>query len=170
MTMKKFLSSTILLTYVLSVSPTLAQSAVDVPPAPEPFPAEPDLGAAISPIKKGYPAPFTGVLLSPKAIATIIAELNSINGRIKIETDRVRGECLANCDFKVNEVKIKAEADAKIGAAHLKFATDENLVLQARLKKVEESRPNLMLWTGGGVVGGVALTILTVFAVSQASR
>jgi hypothetical protein len=167
---KKFISSVVLLTYVLSATPALAQSAVDVPPAPEPFPSEPDLGAAITPLKKGYPAPFTGVLMSPKAVATVIVELNSFDDRIKIEVDRALGECQARCDFKVNEVKIKAESDAKISAAHLKFLSDENTVLQNRLKKVEESQPNLMLWAGGGLVGGIAMTVLTVFAVSQASR
>lgn len=147
---------------------------ITLPDAPKLVPGEPDVGAAISPMKKGQIAPFTGVLLSPKATATLIAQLNVLQEQIKIEVDHARAEEKAKCDFRVAEVQTTAEADRKVLQAQVDARNKEINVLTGVIKQHEENRPNTPLWvglgTGVGFVVGAGLTILTVYAVNQAQK
>lgn len=131
---------------------------------------EPDPGNTISPMKKGQIAPFTGVLLSPMAVATVITELGSIDEKIKIETDKAVGKCVAESDFNFKEAQSKYLADKKV----LQASVDEKLkriqVLQDEIKKKEAEQTNPYLWTGIGFAGGVAVTVLTAFAITQATK
>jgi nucleotide-binding universal stress UspA family protein len=61
-----------------------------------PLPEE-NVGAAISPMRKGNKAMFTGVLLSPLAIATLITELKSAELVTEIEVKRAKDEAAAWC-------------------------------------------------------------------------
>ena len=139
-------------------------------PLPKPIPGEVDVGAAVSPMRKGQIAPFTGVLMSPKATASIIVELNSISTKIQIEVNKVKSEDKAYCDSRVNEANITAETRVKIMQATIDFNTKERKILEDRLKREESSSPNVALWAGGGFVIGVATTVLTVFAINKASN
>ena len=159
--MKKFFTS-LLIGSMISMSVPAFADPPSIPDAPSLVEGEKDVGAAISPMKKGQTAPFTGVLLSPKAVATVTVELQSIAEKVKIEVSRATDEATARCDARVNEEKIKAEAGVKILNAQLESRLAENKILTDRLEKEEKSKPNLMLWTGGGVVVGVALTVLVV--------
>ena len=53
---------------------------------------EPNPGAAISPLRKGNKAPFTGVHLSPEAVATLLAHYKFLADQIEIEVNRAREE------------------------------------------------------------------------------
>lgn len=164
-----------LLSFVLCIVILLTPFAsradgVSLPEPPQPVPGEVDVGAAVSPMKKGQVAPFTGVLLSPKATAVIVTQLNSIDEMIKIEVDKAKAESKAQCDFALAEQKNALETDKKI----LQASIDEKLkrinALENKVKEAEASRPNTTLWTGLGFAAGVTVTVLTVYAVSQASR
>lgn len=157
--------------------PVFAQDpipTVTLPQPPVPAPGEPDVGAAISPMKKGNIAPFTGILLSPKAAATIIANLNALQEQIKVEVDHARAEEQAKCDFRVSETTTRLETDKKILRAQVDEQGKRIVIITDQLKKEETSRPNTSLWvgvgTGVGFVLGVAATVLTVYAVNQASK
>jgi len=166
---KKFLPIFLCIALTSATFPALADG-MSIPDPPKPVPGEIDVGAAISPMKKGQVAPFTGVLLSPKAVAAVIVELNSINDRIKIEVDKTKAEAKAQCDFKVAEIKTTTDADKKILQAQVDEKQKEITVAQDQLKKMEDSKPNVMLWTSLGFVGGVVMTVVTVYAVSQATK
>lgn len=162
--MKKFLS-TLLIGSMLSMSlPAFADPTPALPEAPALVAGEPDVGAAVSPMKKGQTAPFTGVLLSPRAVATVTVNLQSIEEKIKIEVNRATELAKVKCDADVNAEKIKAEADTKVFQAQLEARNAELKILTDRLEKEEKAKPNLLLWTGGGVLGGVLLTVLVVHA------
>lgn len=152
-------------------SPTVT---VTLPQPPAPAPGEPDVGAAISPMKKGQIAPFTGILLSPKATATIIANLNALQEQIKIEVDHARAEEQAKCDFRVSETTTHLEADKKILQAQVDDRGKQITILTDQLKKEEANRPNTPLWvglgTGAGLIIGVGLSALTVYAIGHASK
>lgn len=155
---------------VFAQETTQDPSAVQLPASPEPWPAEPDVGPAVSPIKKGYPAPFTGVLLSPQAVAIVTVEIEHISDKIKIEVDKAVADNDAKWTYKLNEQKIKFDADQKVLMAQLDASKSENKILYERLDKVEKSQPDLMLWVGGGFVAGILTTVLTTYAVTQASK
>ena len=131
---------------------------------------EADVGAALSPMKKGDKAPFTGVLLSPKAVATLIAQMGTLQEQIKIEVDHAVAVNSAQCDFKTSEQKTTSDADKAILQAQLEARKKDIAALDDQLKKEQSSRSNVPLWTGLGAVGGIVVTVLTVFAVSRATK
>lgn len=139
-------------------------------PTVEPIPGEPTIGAVISPLKKGQVAPFSGVLLSPKAIASMIVEMKSFDERLSIEIERVKGESAAQCDFEINKVKIRADADKEIAQAKLDESLRRIDVYEEMAREQQESATSPVTWGGIGFVLGVATTILIVYASSQASR
>lgn len=126
---------------------------------------EQDVGAVITPLKKDQPAPYTGTLLSPKAAANITVQLGSVPEKIKIETDRVKAECDVNCSFKLNELKINNDADVKVLKASIESKDKQIQVLNEQLSKTSSS-PNYFLYAAS-FVGGVVVTVLSVFAVSS---
>lgn len=175
--MKKLIASLLVGAQLALSVPTFAQdapakqaTAVTIPQAPTPLPGEPDVGAAVSPMRRGQVSPFTGILLSPKAIATIMVELNSIQDVVKIETDRVKAEADARCEFRVSQLKIAMEADAKIAQAKLDARQRELDVVTERLKKVENSSPDPLLWGGLGFGAGALSVILTIVIVQATER
>lgn len=140
-----------------------------IPPVTTPA-TEVDVGSAVSPMKKDDRAPFSGVLLSPRAIATILSQFRNQKEQTKIEVDHAVSVERAQQEYKISELKTSTETDKKILEAQLAARKKEILILDERLKKEESSKANLPLWTGVGVGGGIAITILTVFAISSASK
>lgn len=178
--MKKFIASLLIGAQFSIALPAFAQDPVPVkatitlPAVPAPVPGEKDVGAAISPMKKGQVAPFTGIELSAAATATIIAQLNSIQDQVKIEVDHARSEEQAKCTFNVSEVTTHLTADKKVLQAQVDDQTTQIAVLTAQLKKEEVATPSRTTWfmIGGtvGAVVGVGLSALTVYAIHQSSK
>src|SRR6478609_1641740 len=178
MNLRKFTAFALITAQLSVVGPAFA----DPTPPPQQItlptvelqPGEPNVGAALSPMKRGQTAAFTGVLLSPRATAQLVVQLNSINDQIKIEVDHARAEEKAQCDFKVSETTTTLTADKKVLHANVDFQGRQIDILNDQLKKEEQSRPNTGLWTGLGVAGGfvvgVGITLLTVVVVGQASK
>jgi hypothetical protein len=154
---------------VLITSPAFADPVV-LPTAPQQVDGELDVGAAVSPMKKGQTAPFTGVLISPKALATITVELKTIQEKINIEITRVKAEETARCEFIVENQRIKLSADSMVLQAKNSSLLEQNKILQDRINKEEKSRPNVLLWTAGGFAGGVVVVLLTSFVQNSASN
>jgi hypothetical protein len=144
---------------VSSTVPVWAQQP-DVSPVPVLQPGESDVGAAISPMKKGQVAPFTGVLLSPAASAKISVDYESLSKQIKIAVDQATAEAGARCDARVNEVSIHANADKRVADAQLEASKKENVILNERIKKQEDDRPNVILWLGGGFLAGLGAAVV----------
>lgn len=170
MNVKRLVSSLLLCTIVMSPVTAFADDfSITLPVPPALQPGEKDVGAAISPLKKGQVAPFTGVELSPLAVATIIAELNSFADKVKIETDRARAEEQAKCDFRLSEAQAKATADLKVSQAQLTDTKNQVNILNDQVAKLEKDRPNMPFWMGlaglGGLLVGVGVSVLTVFAI-----
>lgn len=123
----------------------------------------------ITTVQKGAPAPFTGVLLTPEAVAKVIAEAKDCPKRIEVEVDRARGEEKARGEKAVAD----AQADAKRDKAILQAGIDQRdgMVkdLTTRLEKSEQARSNTWLFAGGGLLAGAAIVILSVVAVGAAN-
>lgn len=171
--MKRFIASLLIAGQLAAAAPAFADP-ITLPAPPPPVAGEVDVGAAISPMKKGQIAPFTGILLSPKATATIIAQLNSIQDQIKIEVDHARAEEAAKCQYKVDETTNRLETDKKILQAQVDDKGKQVNILTEKLKQEEANRPNTPLWVGlgagAGVVVGIGISVLAVWATSHASK
>lgn len=119
----------------------------------------------ITPVQKGAPAPFTGVLLTPEAVAKIVAEAKDCPKRVEVEVERARGEE----KIRGEKALADAQADAKRDRAVMQAGLDQRdgmiKDLTTRLDKSEQARSNMWLFAGGGVLAGAAIVILSVVAV-----
>ena len=139
-------------------------------PKVELMPGEKDPGLALSPMKKSQKAPFTGVLLSPSAVANIIVDLESIDEKIRIEVNAAVQKQIATCEKTTSDLNTKHEADIKILRADI---DDKSVTISAKeeeIKKLKSEQTNPWVWAGIGAASGIALTLLTTFAVSKATK
>ena len=180
MKIKNFISTFVLLSFLLP-NFAIAQSVPSPDPDPRPLdmpspsllPGEKDPGLAMSPMKKRQRAPFTGVLLSPAAVANIIVEYETIEERIHIEVMNALARSKADCDKQLMDKKTEYTADKKIMESSIrsKDAMIKSLDVEVkRLNDEKNSRWHPGAWIGIGAASGIALTILTAFAISKASQ
>jgi len=124
----------------------------------------------ISPLKKGQKAPFTGVELSPKAVAEMMTMISSVDDEIKIEVDKTKSDVMAQCNFKSAEQRTICETNAKITLAQLNEQKSVNSTLINQLKKEESKHSNTFLMLSLGFASGTIATILSVFAITQITK
>ena len=110
----------------------------------------------MTPLDKGKPAPYPGVLLSPPAIASIIADKESVPEQIKIEVEKVRQEEQTLANYKLAESIVKSDTDKKILQTQLDNTLKSKNEIQEELIK-ERNKPSG--WTYVGI--GAGLTVLT---------
>tara|TARA_B100000073_G_scaffold324261_1_gene307013 strand:+ start:316 stop:753 length:438 start_codon:yes stop_codon:yes gene_type:complete len=119
-------------------------------------------------LKKNDPAPFSGTLFSTSAAARIAIELENSQ---------------ATCNLKIGEAVEKQKAydkfqldlkQASIDACFEKYTVVTELkqnqidYMSEQLKK--NTGPQPAWWFAGGVVGGITVTVLSAWALSQASN
>jgi len=131
---------------------------------------QPPVEPTIVPVRPGSIIPWPGLLLNPAAVAQIKVELDSAKQQCAIVTKRAVDEQKAHDDYELALQKAAAERAQAEAAASIKTKTSEINDLTKRLEKAEKDKPNTYLWTGLGFGAGVVVTVLTVFAVSQASK
>ena len=129
-----------------------------------------DVGTTISPMNKGQKAPFSGVLLSPLAVATVIADQNAAKEKIKIEIKKEHDTQVEICRKEKTDIQISSDADKKIFQLDSEEKTKSLKALEEQLKKEIENRPNRVFWTGVGMVGGAAVSILTTYVIMQSTK
>lgn len=131
---------------------------------------EADPGAAISPLRKGNRAPFTGVHLSPAAVATLLAHYKFLAEQIEIEVKKAKDEEKANSQFEKEQMRIQFETDKNILKNRLMYLESETDRVSKLLRKEIESRPSIPLWLGVGFTSGAALVLLTIFLSNQSTN
>ena len=120
---------------------------------------------AVAPVKKGQPVPFDGTLLSPEAVATVIADKQASEETAKAETTRVQSEERAKCKFTVDEAKATSDAHLAVANANLEAEKKKEDALNVALKKEIASRPNPVFWAVLGTAAGATAATLIVMAV-----
>jgi len=182
MNLKKLISILLLSSLIL---PSIATAQESISPEVDPFftkgftkslpstkllPGEKDPGNAISPMKRGQRAPFSGVLFSPSAVATTIVEFESFEERLHIEIMKSVAEERAAGDKRLSDANAIAVADKKVLQSNFDAAKREATAFKIELKDLKDSQPNPYLWAGLGGAGGIVFTLLTVFAVTQITK
>ena len=141
-----------------------------VPPTPS---GEKSPGAAISPMKKGQTAPFTGVLFSPIAVANVMAIYVSMPQEIQIETKKATDTANAICEKRVADNKATADYNATVAADQLKAAQVNNERLRKAtddLTAKESAQWSTYTWTGLGAAGGIGLTLGIMYLYSRTTK
>ncbi len=154
---RKFVSILTVFAFICTSLPCYADDSWTFNPAP-----------VITPLSKGQSAPYAGVLLTPEAVAKIIASAQDCPKRIKVESEHARDTQKALDDKELNDVKANAEHDKKILEAKLVSRDGQIKDLTTALQKSEESRKNTWFLLGSGALAGILVTIGTVILVSYA--
>jgi hypothetical protein len=120
----------------------------------------------MTPLNKGIPAPYNGVLLSPPAIASIIADKESEKERINLEVDTAVKKVTAKFGLDLAELTTKNDSDKKILQAQVDAGLAENKEKDKIIDKNQQTiKPITWLCIGG--VAGTAITIGLVVLVNS---
>lgn len=147
-----------------------ASSYADLPAPPEPQPGESPVGEVVSPMKQGQKAPFTGLLLSPAAVAKLIVELQHEQEARDIESKKARDTQKALDQLTIDDLNSKVKYVETTRDAAIKSRDEQIKIISKKLEEAEKNRTNPTLWVGLGAAGGVLLSVVTVFAVSRAAQ
>lgn len=150
-----------LLSLILCLVGSTAQAADANPPQTFNDPqATKDDKPIIAPVSKGGVVPFDGVLLSPESVAQIIVDKETAAAQAELDKKKAVEECQANAVKDVQTEENARTADNKANLAQIEALQKSNTQLNDALKKEIASRPNVLLWAGGGAIAGIAATVL----------
>lgn len=166
--MKRFVSALMVSVFLTQATPVFAD--VTLPSSPPLQPGEQPVGQAVSPMKMGQKAPFTGLLLSPEAVAKIIVDINNKLAEIDLEAKRARDTQKAEDQLQIDNLKSDLQTQKTVTDIQVKSRDATIQELTKKIEEEEKSKPNLPLWIGGGFVAGITVTVLTVFALNKATR
>lgn len=166
MTMKKIISALLLVAFTTTTNVTYSQDLPEIT-TPE---GEADPGEAIAPMKTGQKAPFSGVLLSPKAVASIVAKLKSVDKMKQLAAAEAKETAEEVCKNEKNLLTIRTDTDKEILNARIESNKQVIGIYEKKLQDVTESQSNPSLLVGLGAAGGIIASVLTVLAVSQAMK
>lgn len=116
-------------------------------------------------VQQGQAAPFTGTLLKPEALATIIST-----------NDAAVASCVAEGTHKVEKLQIECDLTAEKWEQDyttLKLTTEQiDAIKQKEIESLREivqkqAKPNLPLWITLGFVGGLATSYGTIYIYEQ---
>ena len=166
--MKKILSTLLIVSLTM---PTIAraQEKNKEEPKKETVIVKDDPGK-VAPLAKNQPAPFPGVLFSPRASAVVATEISTAKQRRDIEVEAAVKKSEAKKDLDYKNLKVECDTDKKILVATNEERSKRIGQLESDLKNALDAAPSRPFWTGVGVVGGIAVTLLTVFIVGQATK
>lgn len=124
-------------------------------PLPE-CPGTEDAGVALAPLCRGTPAPFTGVLVSPAAASTIIAQLEGCKAECDEAARHAKQQCEDTCAYELKVLKAQLRAEQSKREAQV-LSRDKQIDVLSEQLASERDQP-VWLWVGGGALGGVLLT------------
>ncbi len=124
-------------------------------------------GPKVKTLATGEKAPFAGTLMSPEAVAQIVAETETARDECKLRETFVQDREKAKCDLTVSNVQ--ASLDALTGK-HQTIVDIKNDEIE-RISKIALDRPGKYnhWWFGGGVVVGIVTSIAIFYAAVEVS-
>ena len=150
----KLISSLLIVTTLAAATPAMADDKTS---------------PVVSPVQRGAIAPFTGVLFSPEAIARVVAQQDASQAAMRLAVQNQAAVDAAQLQYQTSQLSTTCNADKGILQAQVDNDKQQINILNDQLKK-NTGGPGPGLWIGTGVVGGVIVTLLTVFAVGKATK
>lgn len=139
-----------------------AWAADTTAPAPTPTPV-------IAPLQQGQVAPWSGVLLSPGAVAQIVAQQDTAQAALQLVVQHQVEIDQAQQKYALAVAATTCDADKQVLQAQVDDGKRQVTVLNDQLKK-NTGGPGAPVWIGVGVVGGIVVTVLTVFAIGKVTK
>lgn len=154
--MKRLVSCLLIASMVASSAPALADNTTTAP-------------AVVTPLNQGMPAPYTGVLLSPAAVAQVIAEREAAAKALTLAVQHQADVDAAKLKFTVDQLTTTCNTDKSILQAQVDDGKRQIKILDDQLKK-QTSGPGPVTWIGIGTGAGVVLTVLGIVAIGAATK
>jgi hypothetical protein len=155
--MKRFLSSLLVASMLATSVPAWADE-----PAPSPAPV-------VTPLNKGQMAPYTGVLMSPEAVAQVIAEREGAAATLILAVQRQADLDTAKLKFEVGRLTTTCTADKTVLHAQIDDGKRQINILNEELKKESSGLSGFQL-VGIGAGAGLVIGILGVVLVGAAAN
>lgn len=133
-------------------------------------PADSSTPALISPLRRGQYAPFSGILFSPRAAASIVTEAQYSRERARIEAASASASADARARFVIAEIVSRNDADQKRLQAALDTEKIRAETAEKQATELAAASPNRTTWVAIGGALGVLTTLLVVFGVNKASN
>ena len=108
-------------------------------------------------LQAGQPSPFSGTLLKPEAIATIIAKHDADVEQCKADSQHEFEKQQIKCELDIQKTEYDFSS-YKMTSESLMQEKDKELDKAYELLK-ERSKNQTPLWIGAGFVGGLATSI-----------
>jgi hypothetical protein len=116
-------------------------------------------------LSKGDMAPFNGTFFSTAAAASILIEIESSRARCQIIVDRELSLLTARHSFETTLLNSKIEGCQTRYNEIFKIKDDQIDLLTTQISNSSGNKD--AWWYAGGVVSGIALSIITTYAISQ---
>ena len=111
-------------------------------------------------LKKNELALFDGVLFDSNAVAVLLTDKEYIENSFKLKLDYELKIQKSNSDLELNELKLSCNTQKNIDNDIISFKDKE---LKEIRKIALEKSDNSLLYLGVGIVGGIILTLLSVY-------
>ena len=131
--------------------------------APSPVPI-------VSPVSKGQPSPFTGVLFSPEAVAKVVAKVDGDAALAKLALQKHADDDAARLKFQVDSLTSKCTEDKRNLQAIVDDGKRQITILENQLKKNAAPKLSGGTWFGIGVASGVVVAVLTTVLISKSVK
>jgi hypothetical protein len=125
-----------------------------------------DQPAVVSPVKRGQVAPYSGVLLSPPAVAQIVAQQGTVDAALQLAVQHQQELDAVNSAYDLHSTQTTCTADKAVLQAQLNDKNKQIVAITAQLKK-QSSAISPGVWVGIGVVSGVIVTVATVLIATK---
>lgn len=145
------------------------ESVAKTPPVMLTKPVDPSKDSVTLGIKQGQVAPFTGVLLSPKAVADIIVKQDELKKQAELDKQKALADQKVEDDAKLKEAQTAASVDATACDQRIKLRDDNLAKTEKDLETARSAQTSPTMWAAiGGVVGVVVGTAVTILVVGLA--
>jgi hypothetical protein len=128
---------------------------------------EHDVGDALSPMRMGQRAPFTGVLVSNHAVAILLVDRLSLNAQCRINTDHELGVQQAENQLSLDNLQAHIQTLSEQARIEHEASSQRITNLTNSLNRVQgnpisglAATFHTVLWVSGGLVAGTLIGLL----------
>lgn len=168
MNIRRFLC--LLLVFLLLAPARVYADEQNVPPIQQPA-GEKDPGNVLTVVKKDNLVPFTGILLSPRAVAELLAKTEMAKKEAELAAARAKEEQQIRDEAQVKGLQIELNAEKRSSDERITIRDNRISILEKDLAKAQSDRPNPVTWTliGAGATALIIATLATVVVVGRSS-
>jgi hypothetical protein len=142
-----------------------------IPPIQQPA-GETDPGNVLTVVKKSNLVPFTGILLSPRAVAEMLSKLELAKKEAELAAARAQEQQRIKDEAEIKVLLVQVDAEKKSTDERLAIRDNRIANLEKDLAKSQTDKPNPVTWAlvGAGTTAMIIATLATVILVGNSSK